>query len=104
MRTITHLPTRPLGQQDIATLDEQGMKIAPYGGIPAEKELEVYAVKMATDEGAHALGFDDEAGQWRLIATTDASDLETADSQLNDVLDEWVQERYGGQFEVLKTV
>lgn len=104
MRTFTHLPTRPLGRQDIATLDEQGMQIAPYGGIPTESEVEIYAVKIATDETAHALGFDDTQEQWRLLTSTDASNLETADNRLDDVLDEWVQERYGGQFEILKTV
>ncbi|WP_323676419.1 hypothetical protein [Halorubellus sp. PRR65] len=104
MRPITSLPTRPLGQQDIATLDEQGVRIAPYGGIPAGGEVDIYAVKMQTGGTAHALGFDDTQEQWRLLASTDASDLETADSQLDEVLDEWVQERYGGQFDVLKTV
>jgi hypothetical protein len=31
----------------------------------------------------------------------DAGDLAAADSQLDAVLDEWVQDSYGSQFEVL---
>lgn len=34
----------------------------------------------------------------------DAGDLAAADSQLDAVLDDWVQDNYGGRFEVLKTV
>ena len=104
MRPITSLPTRPLGQEDIATLDEQDVQIAPYGGIPGKSEVEIYAIKLQTGGTAHALGFDDTHEQWRLLASTDASDIETADSRLDEAIDEWVQETYGGQFDVLKTV
>ena len=31
-----------------------------------------------------------------------AGDLAVADSQLDAVLDDWVQDNYGGRFEVLK--
>jgi len=104
MRPITSLPIRPLEEHDIVTLDDQGVQIAPYGGIPTGSEVEIYAVKLQTGGTAHALGFDDAQDQWRLLASTDASDLETADSRLDDALDEWVQETYGGQFDVLKTI
>lgn len=88
MRPITRLPTRPLGQEDIATLDEQGVQIAPYGGIPGKNEVEIYAIKMQTGGTAHALGFDDTHEQWQVLASTDASDVATADSRLDEAIDE----------------
>lgn len=101
MRKITRLPSRPLRRADIVALDDQ-LQAVPYGGIPGESEIQIYALKMATGDAAYALGFDDSRDQWHHLATADASDLDTADEQLDAVLDDWVEDNYGGQFEVLK--
>lgn len=104
MRTITRLPSRPLQPQDIATLDEEQVQVAPYGGIPNEGEVHIYAIKFASGDTAHALGFDDSLERWRHLASVDAMDLAAADSELDAVLDDWVQDNYGGRFEILKSV
>lgn len=104
MSSITQLPDRPLRQGEIASIDEQGLNIVPYGGIPADGGVEIYAMKMASTDTAYALVFDDGRAQWRRLASTDATDLAAADSQLDAVIDDWVQGNYGGRFEVLKTV
>lgn len=103
MKTVTRLPNRPLRGEDMVALGDQ-LQAVPYGGIPEEDEIQIYALKMATDEAAYALGFDDSRDQWHHLATAEASDLDAADEQLDAVLDDWVEENYGGQFEVLKPV
>lgn len=105
MVSITQLPGRPLRPKEIATLDEETrLSIVSYGGIPGDDGVRVYAVKVVGDETAHALGFDDSRDQWRKLASAGTADLAAADERLDGVLDEWVQDRYGDQFEVLKTV
>jgi hypothetical protein len=105
MSAITRLPGRPLRGQDIAALDnDDQLQVVPYGGIPEGEDVQIYALKIAVGETAHALGFDDARNQWEQLATVDASDLAAADSQLEAVLDDWVQDNYAGRFEVLKTV
>ncbi|MFB6169647.1 MAG: hypothetical protein ABEJ06_00725 [Haloarculaceae archaeon] len=102
MGTITRLPSRPLRGPDIAELTDGGLRAVPYGGVPGEEEVRIYAIKVAAGETAHALGFDDEREQWNRLLSVDAGDLAAADRQLDTVLDEWVQEQYGDEFEVLK--
>lgn len=102
MKTITRLPSRPLRQPDIAALDGDQFRIVPYGGTFDSDEVRVYAVKIAANGTAHALGFDDSLERWRHLASVDAVDLAAADSRLDAVLDEWVQDNYGERFEVLK--
>lgn len=102
MRTITQLPGRPLRRQDLAALDDDRVQVSPYGGIVEDEEVRIYAIKLATDDTAHALGFEDSREQWQQLTSVDASDLVAADSQLDAVLDDWVQETYSGRFEVLK--
>lgn len=102
MSTITQLPSRPLRRRDITSLDDDRLQVAPYGGIPEGDGFRFYALKIAIDDTAYALGFDDSLGQWQHLASVDAVDLGAADSQLDPVLDDWVQDRYGGRFEVLK--
>ena len=70
-------------------------------GIVGEYKIRIYAIKIATSDTAHALGFDDSREQWQHLASVDAGDL-AADSQLDAVLDDWVQDNYGRRFEVLK--
>ena len=72
-----------------------------YGGIVEEDKIRIYAIKIATSDTAHALGFDDSREQWQHLASVDAGDL-AADSQLDAVLDEWAQDSYGSRFEILK--
>ena len=102
MRTITRLPSRPLRRQDISALDDDRFQASPSRGIVGEDEIRIYAIEIATDDTARALGFDDSREQWQHLASVDAGDLAAADSQLDAVLDEWVQDSYGSQFEVLK--
>lgn len=104
MNTVTRLPNRPLRRKDIVALDGDSLQIAPYGGIPEGKEIQIYAVKLATDDTAHALGYDESSGQWRHLASVAAEDLAAADSQLDVVFDDWVQDTYGDRFDVFKTV
>lgn len=105
MKKITQLPDRPLRQEDIHALDAaDGLQVAPYGGIADDEGMRIYAVKLAVKSTAHALAFDDVLEQWKHLALTDASNLETADSRLDAVLDECVQEWYSERFEVLKPV
>lgn len=105
MKPITRLPGRPLSQQDVVALGASDrLQVAPYGGIPDGDEVEVYALKLATGGTAHALGFDESRGRWQQLASVDAGNLDVADRKLDAVLDDWVLETYGGQFEVLKTV
>lgn len=104
MRTVKHLPRRPLRMQDVQQLDDDGLELVPYGGVPEGDDVLVYAVKVAVGNSAFALGFDESRGAWRQLASADATDLRAADRQLDLVLDGWVQHNYGGQFEVLKTV
>ena len=103
MSTITQLPSRPLRRQEIAALDGEQLRVVPYGGIAEEDGIHIYAIKIASGDTAYALGFDDSPDQWRQLASADAGDLATADSQLDAVLDDWVQDHYGGRFEVLKS-
>jgi hypothetical protein len=102
MNSITKLPNRPLRQREIDVLDEEGLQIVPYGGVPEGSEVEVYAVKLASNDTAHALVYDDDNEQWRHLASTDASDLSDADSRLDLALDDWIGNHYSGRFEVLK--
>ncbi len=105
MRPITRLPDRPLRPQELAELNAvDSVHVTPYGGVPSNEEVRVYAIKLATDETAYALGFDDAQEQWRSLASADASDLGDADRKLDATLDEWAQNRYGGRFEVLKAI
>lgn len=102
MNSITKLPNRPLRQREIGVLDDEGLDIVPYGGVPEGGDMDVYAVKLASNDTAHALVYDDDYGQWRHLASTDATDLADADSQLDPALDDWIGANYSGQFEVLK--
>jgi len=102
MKEITRLPNRPLRRADIAALDDQ-IQAVPYGGIPEAEEVQIYAFKIATEDTAYALGFDDDLELWQHLATVDASDLNAADEQLDAVLDDWVQDNYGEQFDLLKS-
>lgn len=104
MRTITRLPSRPLQRQDVAALDDELFQVSPYGGIAEEDEIRICAIKIATTDTAHALGFDDSREQWQHLTSVDAGDLVAADSQLDAVLDDLVRDNYGGRFEVLRTV
>jgi hypothetical protein len=104
MRTVKQLPRRPLRMQDVQQLDGDSLQLVPYGGVPEGDDLLVYAVKLAVGNTAFALGFDQRRGQWRQLASADATDLRAADQQLDVVLDGWVQEEYGGEFELLKTL
>jgi hypothetical protein len=102
MRTVKHLPRRPLRMQDVQNLDDDSLQLVPYGGVPEGDDVQIYAVKLAVGNTAFALGFDAERTQWRQLASVDATELAAADRQLDAVLDGWVQEKYGGEFEVLK--
>jgi len=105
MTSLTHLPSRPLRPEDTAALDEDDrLRVVPYGGVPERDEVRIYAVKIATGETAHALGFDDSREQWQRLASIETDDLTAADEQLDSVLDEWVQDRYDGKFDVFKTL
>jgi hypothetical protein len=104
MHTVKQLPRRPLRMQDVQTLDGDSLQLVPYGGVPEGDDVLVYAVKMAVGNTAFALGFDERRGQWRQLASVDATDLRAADRQLDVVLDGWVQEEYGGEFELLRAV
>ena len=75
-----------------------------YGGIVEEDKIRIYAIKIATSDTAHALGFDDSREQWQRLASIETDDLTAADEQLDSVLDEWVQDRYDGKFDVFKTL
>jgi hypothetical protein len=90
--------------QDVQQLDDESLQLVPYGGVPEGDDVLVYAVKLAVGNTAFALGFDDGRAQWRQLASADATDLAAADRQLDIVLDGWVQEEYGGEFELLKTL
>jgi hypothetical protein len=90
--------------QDVQQLDDERLQLVPYGGVPEGDDVQIYAVKLAVGNTAFALGFDETRGQWRQLASADATDLQAADRQLDVVLDGWVQEEYGGEFELLKTL
>ena len=106
MTSLTQLPGRPLGLDDVAALNvETALRVVPYGGVPGDDEVSIYAVKVkvSTEKSAHALGFDESRGRWQRLASVTAADLAAADNRLDDVLDKWVQDRYGAHFDVLKT-
>jgi hypothetical protein len=102
MRTITRLPSRPLRRRDVAALDDDRFQVSTYGGIVEEAEIRIYAIKIAAGDTASALCFDDSREQWKHLASVDAGDLAAADEQLDAAIDDWVQDNYGGRFEVLK--
>jgi hypothetical protein len=105
MGTVTHLPSRPLTWQDIAAIDESDrLQAVPYGGIPGDEQIRIYAVKIATGNTAYALGFDETREQWQRLASADAENVQAADRRLDAVLEEWVRDSYGGQFEVLESI
>jgi hypothetical protein len=104
MHTVKQLPRRPLRMQDVQRLDDESLQLVPYGGVPEDDDVQIYAVKLAVGNTAFALGFDQRRGQWRQLAAADATDLRAADQRLDVVLDGWVQEEYGGEFELLKTI
>jgi hypothetical protein len=104
MTSLTQLPGRPLGLDDVAALNvETPLRVVPYGGVPGDDEVSIYAVKALTEKSAHALGFDESRGRWQRLASVTAADLAAADSRLDDVLDKWVQDQYGARFDVLRT-
>ena len=105
MEPMTHLPRRPLRGPDVAKLDsDDRLDVVPYGGVPDGDEVAVYAIKLAVGSAAYALGYDDARGRWQQLASVDAADIAVADAELDAVLDEWVQEQYGGRFEVTRNV
>jgi hypothetical protein len=105
MDTIANLPSRPLRERDIAPLcADDRLDAVPYGGIPDADSIRICAIKVATDDTAHALGVDDSDGRWTRLASVDADDLVAADRRLDTALDEWVQTVYGGEFRVLKSI
>ncbi|MBX0321590.1 hypothetical protein EGH21_00970 [Halomicroarcula sp. F13] len=104
MTTVTNLPRRPLAPPDVAELNgDDRIDVAPYGGV-RDDGVRIYAVKLAVDDTAYALGFDDATEQWEHLLTVDAADLSAADDQLDTVLDEWAVETYGGSFDVVKPI
>ncbi|MFC6953355.1 hypothetical protein [Halorubellus litoreus] len=104
MKRITQLPRRPLLSDELVALDDRLVSAVPYGGITDNDEVRFYAIKIATTTGAHALGYDDAEGHWQHLASTDSTDLDAADSQLDVVLDDWVQSTYTRQFDVVKAL
>jgi hypothetical protein len=105
MDTIAHLPSRPLREREIAALcADERLDAVPYGGIPEADAIRIYAIKVATDDTAHALGFDDSDGRWTRLESVAAADLVAADRRLDAAIDEWVQTVYGGEFRVLKSI
>jgi hypothetical protein len=87
----------------VALDDDDRLQVVPYGGIPENEGIRIYAIKIASDSVAHAIGFSKAKQQWQQLTSVDADDLAAADSQLDTVLDEWVQDNYGTRFDVLKT-
>lgn len=103
MDAMAHLPARPLEPRDVAALDsDDRLTVVPYGGVPSGGDVDIYAVKLAVGDTAHALGFDEVLGRWRRLATVADVALADADDRLDPVLDDWVQDRYGGRFAVSK--
>jgi len=105
MSAIEHLPRRPLERSELRALaTHDRLDIVPYGGVHDGTTLEIYALKIATDRSAHALGFDVSTDEWRQLSTVETTDLAEADEQLDPVLDGWILDRYGDRFDVLKTI
>ncbi|WP_411964879.1 hypothetical protein [Haloferax sp. YSMS24] len=104
MRSVAHLPRRPVRQTDIQQLNESGLHVVPYGGVEEDGEMRIYAVKLATDSTAHALGFDESARTWQQISTVEAANLTETEQYLDEALDEWVLAQYGDRFQVMKSV
>jgi hypothetical protein len=102
MKAITRLPSRPLREQEVTKLDGETVHVVPYGGIAGQDGVRIYALKMATGAGAYALGFDDTQDRWKRLSSVTASDLSSADSELDATLDDWVTDTYGRRFDVLK--
>lgn len=100
---ITHLPRRPVGPAEIQTLVDSGLRVAPYGGVEEDGEMRIYALKLATDSTAYALGFDESSRSWQRLSSVDVANLAETEQYLDDALDEWVLAAYGDRFEVLKT-
>lgn len=102
MKPITKLPSRPLRPPDLAVLEDEQIEVVPYGGVPAKNDMGIYALKLLVGETAHALGYDDQKAEWQHLAISDGTKLAAADRRLDAVLDDWVQDIYGDQFQVLK--
>lgn len=103
MRSVTHLPRRPVTWSDITQLNDSGLHVVPYGGVEEDGEMHIYALKLVTDSMAHALGFDESAREWQQIATVEAASVTETEQYLDEALDEWVFAQYGDRFEVTKS-
>lgn len=99
MNKVTRLPNRPLRRNNLVALEEDSLKIAPSGDNPDGENIQIYAVKLATDDTAHALGYDDSSEQWLHLGSVAAKGLVAAYGQLDAAFDDWVQETYGGRFD-----
>ena len=105
MSATEYLPRRPLERGELRALaSHDQLDVVPYGGVRDGTALEIYALKIATDHDAHALGFEVSTEEWRQLSTVETTDLAEADEQLDPVLDGWILDRYGDRFDVLKTV
>jgi hypothetical protein len=103
MTTVAHLPSRPLTWQDLVAIDEHDrLQAVPYGGVPVEEHIRIYAVKIATEDTAHALGFDESREEWREVAAVGVGDVNAADRRLDAALDDWVDDSYGGHVDILE--
>lgn len=104
MQNVTHLPRRPVERGDIRILNDRGLHVVPYGGVEEDGEMRIYAVKLATDSTAYALGFDESARTWQQISSVEASNLTETERYLDEALNEWVLAQYGDRFRVMKSV
>lgn len=105
MGNIAHLPRRPVGPRDLQKLnDSGGIQVVPYGGTQEDGEMQIYALKLATDSTAYALGFDESSRSWQQLSSVETANLVEAERYLDEALDEWVLAVYGDRFEVLKSV
>ena len=105
MRTITQLPRRPVERTDIQILnDSTEIRVVPYGGVEEDGEMRIYALKLATDSTAYALGFDISSRSWQQLSRVKTTNLTQTEQHLNDALEEWVFAEYGDRFEVTKSV
>lgn len=103
MGAIKHLLRRPLGQGEISDLaSDDRLDVTPYGGMQTGGEFRIYALKLATGARACAFGFDTATREWQQLSTVEMRDLAEADDHLDPILDQWVLEHYGDQFEVVK--
>lgn len=100
MSAIESLPARPLRTAEVENLDEQGVGVAPYSGLPGFDMI--FAVLLLTETRMYGLGFDEDRDGWVVIDKVGIEGPMTDDPEahrrIDTAINDWVEEKYGDRY------